>query len=62
MNEPNLDDVEVPQYKLDMLKFTCTGEAKQCYKTNKPFKGLSDLDSHFLKKYADGWQSTTTTE
>ena len=60
MNEPDLDNIEVPQEKLDMFKFTCTGEARLWYETNKPFEGLHDLESKFLKEYADGLQSTTT--
>ena len=60
LNEPNLDNIEIPEEKLDMFKFTCLAEARLWYETNKPFEGIADLESKFLQEFADGLQSTTT--
>jgi hypothetical protein len=60
LNEANLDDVELSEQKLDMFKFTCLGEARLWYESNKPFDGINDLEEKFLKEYSPGLQSTTT--
>lgn len=60
LGERNLDEAEITQKQLDMFKFTCVGEARLWYETNKPFDGISDLEENFLKEYAPDLQSSTT--
>ena len=59
LNVRNLNDVEIPNVKLDMFRFSITGESRLWWESNAPFNDLESLETAFLKEYSPELKSRT---